>query len=697
MRAMRLIALAGAVVLAVAGPATGPAAGQDAPVRAFSGEDLFKLEGATDPQISPDGSRVVYVRRTGDIMKDRYHPSLWLVDVRSGVQRPLVANSDQNMAPRWSPDGRRIAFVSTAGGAGAQLHVLYLDSGTSVRVTGLPDTPRAMAWSPDGRQIAFTMRVPGEGPKLGKAPDKPEGAEWAKPLTIIDRVTYRFDGGGYARPGYDQLFVVSADGGAARRVTAGNWDAGGPIDWSADGRQVYFTANRVKDWERAANESEIYAADLDSGAVRALTNRRGLDFAPKVSPDGRLIAYLGADDAGRSHENLELHVMAADGTSARSITPALDRAIADFAWAGNNALYASYADRGVLKLARIGLDGRVATPLVDFLTPGAVSDRPYAGGDFSVSRNGAIAFTSGGIDRPGDLFVTAGGSARQLTRLNTIWRQGKDIAPMRKLAVTAPDGRAIDAWLIEPVGRMPGRRLPLILEIHGGPHAEYGPGFSTDYQLYAAAGYAVLYTNPRGSTSYGEEFANLIDKNYPGPDYDDLMAAVDAAIADGVADPGNLFVTGGSGGGVLTAWIVGKTDRFAAAATQKPVINWASEVLTADLATGAPKYWFGAMPWERPEEYWRRSPLSLVGNVKTPTLVVVGEQDYRTPISEAAQYYQALQLRGVPTAFVTVPDASHGFTARPSQSAAKASAIIAWFDRYRTDKAKPAAPATAGN
>lgn len=686
-------ALCAALLVAAATPLA--LAAQDLPTRAFTGEDLFKLEGATDPQISPDGTRIVYVRRTGDIMKDRFHPSLWLVDVKSGAQRPLIANADDNMAPRWSPDGKRIAYVSTTGGGGAQIHVLWLDSGTTVRVTALPESPGEMAWSPDGRQIAYTMRVTAEGAKLGTAPDKPEGAEWAKPLTIIDRVTYRFDGEGYARPGFDQLFVVSADGGAPRRVTGGNWDAEGPLGWSADGRRVFFSGNRIKDWERAANETEIYAVEVASGAVTTLTDRRGPDFHPRVSPDGRRVAYLGFDDAGRAHEDMELYVMDSDGGNARSLTAGLGRGIADFGWAGNGTLYASYADKGEMKIARIALDGRTAT-VAEGLQTGRVADRPYAGGDFSVSSNGTLAYTAGTVDRPGDLFVKAGGNARQLTRLNATWIAGKAIAPMRKLAVTAPDGRAIDAWLIEPPGRQPGQRLPLILEIHGGPHAEYGPAFSTDYQLYAAAGYAVLFTNPRGSTSYGEEFANLIDKNYPGPDYDDLIASVDAAIADGVADPANLFVTGGSGGGVLTAWIVGKTDRFAAAATQKPVINWTSEVLTADLATGAPRYWFGAMPWEAPEAYWKRSPLSLVGNVKTPTLVVVGEQDYRTPISESQQYYQALQLRGVPTALVTVPDASHGFTARPSQSAAKASAIIAWFDRYRSDR-KPAAAPASGN
>jgi dipeptidyl aminopeptidase/acylaminoacyl peptidase len=251
--------------------------------------------------------------------------------------------------------------------------------------------------------------------------------------------------------------------------------------------------------------------------------------------------------------------------------------------------------------------------------------------------------------------------------------------------------------MVTPPDFDPSRKYPLILEIHGGPFAAYGPSFSTDDQLYAAAGYIVLYTNPRGSTSYGEEFANLIDKAYPGHDYDDLMSAVDAAIAGGHVDPNNLFVTGGSGGGVLTAWIVGKTDRFRAAATQKPVIDWASFALTSDGAAFYSPYWFAKKPWEDPMGYWQRSPLSLVGNVKTPTLVVVGSEDYRTPDSEAEQYYTALQLRGVPTAFVKVPGASHGgIASRPSQAAAKASAILAWFNRYRTGPAGQAVAANEG-
>jgi dipeptidyl aminopeptidase/acylaminoacyl peptidase len=281
--------------------------------------------------------------------------------------------------------------------------------------------------------------------------------------------------------------------------------------------------------------------------------------------------------------------------------------------------------------------------------------------------------------------VARRGKTRRLTQLNAGLFADKTLAAVRPLAVTSSfDGRPIDAWLALPPGFDAAQKYPLILEIHGGPYAAYGPVFSTDVQLYAAAGYVVLYANPRGSTSYGQEFANFIHHRYPSEDYDDLMSAVDAAIAQGYVDPRRLYVTGGSGGGVLTAWIVGRTDRFRAAVTQKPVINWASTVLTTDIYTYMPKYWFSKLPWEDPEAYWKLSPLSLVGSVKTPTLVLVGDQDFRTPVSDSEQYYQALQLKGVPTGLVKVPGASHGgLTARPSQSAAKASAILAWFERYR--------------
>ena len=664
---------------AAAAPATGP-------TRTFTGSDLFSLEQAADPEISPDGKTVAYVRKSNDIMTDKARPTIWLVDVASGQQRPLLAGSGSYFSPRWSPDGRRLAYVASDGGS-PQLYVRWMESGESARITGLPDSPGAIAWSPDGRRIAYTMFVPDEGPTLGKAPPKPEGAKWADPLQVIDAVTYRTDDEGYLKPGYYQLFWVPADGGAPTQLTFGATQAGGPVSWTPDGRSILFSANLSKNWEREPVNSEIYRMSIDGGTPVALTSRDGPDAAPTVSPDGRYVAYIGYDDKRLGYQNTQLSVMSLDGSGKRVLTGSLDRSVGSPIWAPDSrSIYVQVEDRGTNKVERVGLDGsirEVATGL-----NGGGLDRPYAGGEFDVARkSGTIAITTGDPLHPSDISVVTGSGVRQLTHLNENLAS-KALAQVQKLPVTSSyDQRPIDAWMVTPPDFDPAKRYPLILEIHGGPFSAYGPSFSTDDQLYAADGYVVLYTNPRGSTSYGEEFANQIDKAYPGHDYDDLMSAVDAAIATGHVDPNNLFVTGGSGGGVLTAWIVGKTDRFRAAATQKPVIDWASFVLTSDGAPYYSPYWFAKKPWEDPMGYWQRSPLSLVGNVKTPTLVVVGSEDYRTPDSEAEQYYEALQLRGVPTAFVKVPGASHGgIAARPSQAAAKASAILAWFDRYRTDK-----------
>ncbi|HEY5723075.1 MAG TPA: S9 family peptidase [Allosphingosinicella sp.] len=658
------------------------AAPLEGPSRTFEAGDLFSLEAASDTQISPDGSRIAYVRRSGDIMTDRMRPSIWLVDTRTGQQSPLAAGPGSHSQPRWSPDGRRLAYVSTAEGGAAQLFVRWMDSGESVRITGLPTAPSSLAWSPDGRQIAYTMFVPGEGMKLGSLAPKPEGAQWAPPLEVHSDITYRTDEEGYLKPGFSHIFLVAADGGAARQLSFGSVHDNGPLSWTPDGRTILFSSNRSPNWARDGFNSEVYALDVAGGEIRALTTRNGPDSEPAVSPDGRLIAYTGFDDKERSYENNRLYVMDRDGSGARTLTASLDRSVDSPRWAADSrSIYVAVEDKGLRKVVRVGLDGSIRTAAEGL--SGSSLDRPYTGGGFSLARDGTIAAPSGSAQRPPDVAVYRAGARRLLTRLNAELLDGKRMGEVRQLTATSFDNRPIDAWLTLPPSYSAGRRVPLILEIHGGPFAAYGPHFSTDNQLYAAAGFAVLSVNPRGSTSYGEDFANQIHHAYPGRDYDDLIAAVDAAIAGGFADPDRLFVTGGSGGGVLTAWIVGKTDRFKAAATQKPVIDWTSFALTADGPAFFSRYWFGKYPWEDHEAYWVRSPLSLVGNVKTPTLVVVGSEDYRTPVSEAEQYYTALQLRGVPTALVKVPGASHGgIAARPSHAGAKAAAIIAWFRKY---------------
>jgi dipeptidyl aminopeptidase/acylaminoacyl peptidase len=530
---------------------------------------------------------------------------------------------------------------------------------------------------------------------LGEAPPKPENAQWAAPLEVITDITYRVDGGGYLKPGYTHVYVVSAEGGAPRQLTFGAFNEGGPLSWAPDSSYLVATGNRGENWRREPVNTELYRISLADGAITQLTKRNGPDTGGRVSPDGKSIAYLSFDDKFMGYQNLELHLMNADGSNSRSLTASLDRSVDNVEWAPDGrALYIQYDDHAITKVARVGLNGRVE-PVAQGLS-GSALDRPYTGGAFTLSENGTVAYTSGAGSHPSDVSIARGGRNKRLTNLNEALLGHKTLGEVQPLKVASSfDQRPIDAWLVLPPNFDRNKKYPLILEIHGGPFAAYAPLFSTDYQLYAAAGYVVLYTNPRGSTSYGYEFANLIHHKYPGNDYDDLMSAVDAAIGQGFVDANNLFVTGGSGGGVLTAWIVGKTTRFKAAATQKPVINWTSTVLTTDITTFMPKYWFDKMPWEDPNSYWERSPLSLVGKVKTPTLVVVGDQDFRTPLSDSEQYYTALQLAGVPTGLVKVPGASHGgFTARPSQSAAKASAILAWFEKYR-DKGSAAKPATA--
>ena len=687
LRAMKHRPLA-AFLLVCAAPLA--AAAPTGPSRTFTAADLFGLEAASDPQISPDGARIVYVRKSNDIMTDRARSTLWLIDTRTGQQTPLVAGPGTHGSPRWSPDGTRIAYVSTADGGGSQIYVRWLVSGATARVTGLATAPSGMAWSPDGTMLAYLMAVPEPAPTLGAAAAKPEGAQWAPPLEVITRLVYRGDEGGYGSAGHDHVFVVPADGGSPRQLSFGAQDDQGPLAWSHDGRRILFGGNRGPDADRNPMATDIFALDVASGAVTQLSHRAGPDSDPAVSPDGNRIAYLGFEDKYLGNQNALLSVMDRDGGNDHVLTAKLDRSVDHPVWAADGkAIYVQYDDRGATRVARVGLDGSVRT-VADGLVQSAF-DRPYTGGSYSVARDGAIAFTGGTPYRPADVMVARGGTARRLTRLNEEALAAKSLAQVRPIKVTSSvDKLPIDAWMVTPPDFDPSRKYPMILEIHGGPFAAYGPSFSTDDQLYAAAGYVVLYANPRGSTSYGEAFANQIHHSYPAHDYDDLMSAVDAAIADGHVDPDRLFVTGGSGGGLLTSWIVGRTNRFRAAAAQKPVIDWSSFVLTADQTNFFARYWFGKFPWEDPQGYWARSPLSLVGNVKTPTLVVVGSADYRTPVSEAEQFYTALQLRGVPTALVKVPGANHaGLAERPSQSGAKAAAILAWFARYGGEAVKP--------
>jgi acylaminoacyl-peptidase len=518
------------------------------------------------------------------------------------------------------------------------------------------------------------MFVPGSSKSFVAMPSKPEGAKWNDPPKYIDRLKYRSDGSGYTKEGYQQLFILSVDGGTARQITNGDFHHGSGFTWSADSKSLIFSANRHEEADYDPRNSEIYEVAINGGNIKALTDRHGPDRSPMVSADGSKIAYLGNDEKYQGYQITRLYVMDRDGGGSKLISGDLDRNVNGIRWkADGKGLYFQYDDQGNTKIAYITLNGKVTD-----LT---------SGGSFSITGDGKFAFTHSTPDHPADLAV---GSDK--LGINRITNVNEDLFSYKKPGAVEEiwyessfDGRKVQGWICKPPDFDPSKKYPLVLEIHGGPFANYGSRYSAEVQLYASEGYVVLYANPRGSTSYGEEFGNLIHHNYPSQDYDDLMSGVDAVIDKGYIDENNLFVTGGSGGGVLSAWIVGKTNRFKAAVVAKPVINWYSFVLTSDNPGTYYKYWFPGYPWENLEHYMARSPISLVGNVKTPTMLLTGESDFRTPIAETEQYYAALKLLKVETAMVRIPGASHGIAARPSNLIAKVKYIVGWFEKYRTD------------
>jgi dipeptidyl aminopeptidase/acylaminoacyl peptidase len=650
--------------------------------------DVFDLQWASDPQVSPDGRSIAYVRMNFDIKTDRARGVIWLVGADGKHPRPLSGAATSN-APRWSPDGTRLAYLGAAADGSTQLFIYWMESGATAAISNFTESPEGLAWSPDGRWLGFTMAVPAEHKPLKvELPEAPKNAKWADPPKLIDRMVFRVDGAGYLPNVFSQLFIIGADGGAARQLTQGDFDTHGTPAFTVDGKSVLISANRRADADYEPLDSEIYRVDLKDSSLHALTDRRGPDRNPVASPDGRHIAYLGFDDKRLGYQAAQLYVMDSDGTHSHSITPALDRDVAAPHWtADSRQLIFQYDDRGSIKIAAIDLAGKIRV-LADDAGGNDVS-RPYSGGSFSIAAAAKGASPRFAYTRAAALAPAAVATGTSMSDIVTLTALSDTLLSERSLGAveeisfdSSVDHRRIQGWIVKPPDFDPSKKYPLLLEIHGGPFASYGPSFAAEIQLYAAAGYVVLYLNPRGSTGYGEEFADLIHHDYPDNDYGDLMSGVDAVLGRGYLDGERLFVTGGSGGGVLTAWIVGHTDRFRAAVVVKPVINWASFVLTADMTNYFYRYWFDAFPWDDLQSYWKRSPLAYVGQVHTPTMLMTGEADYRTPSSEAEQFYQALKLRRIDTALVRVPNASHDISARPSLLIDKVAYVLAWFKAH---------------
>ncbi|NKX21193.1 S9 family peptidase [Alteromonadaceae bacterium A_SAG2] len=647
--------------------------------RYFKSEDIFNLEYVSEVQVSPNGKYVAYVRRSNDIMSDSSRANVWLASVDGKSHRPLLSSKKSYYSIRWSPDGSRLAYLSNEEGK-PQLYVRWMDTGQTALVTNVTSNPSNITWSPDGKHIAFTMSVDAKEKPLDiKMPKKPDGAKWSPSFQYITKARYQADGRGILEPAYTHIFIVPADGGTARQLTSGNYHHNGRLSFSPDSDKIYFSANRSDNWEYEPVEGDIFSVDM-MGNIAQLTNDKGLESSPVVSPDGKHIAYARRDDEKVMYKNSYLYVMKSDGTDAQNLTKDIDNSVSNFHWKDNKHVYFQQSVRGLAQVDVVSLSGRVKA--VANGLGGTTLGRPYVFGTYHAVDD-VVAYTKGRTDRPADLYVTTR-NERQLTALNEDVLGHKQLGEVKEIVYPSSiDGEEIQGWYILPPNYDSSKTYPLILEIHGGPNLAYGPVFTAELQRMAAEGYVVFYDNHRGSTGYGERFALLLQGKYSSEyDFSDHMSGVDALIEKGIADPERLFITGGSAGGIASAYAIGLTNRFKAAVVAKPVINWLSKVLTADSGLYQIPFQFPGMPWDNVEHYWKRSPLSLVGNVTTPTMLITGVEDKRTPMSETEQFYQALKIQKVDSVLVKVPGSPHGIASKPSRMIGKVENILAWFKKY---------------
>ncbi len=648
-------------------------------------ETWLDWERVSDPRISPDGSQVVYTHGWVDRMNDSWESSIRIVNSDGSRPRELIAGS----SPRWSPTGDRIAFLAPDDEGNTQIFIRWMDAEGAVSpVTRLTEAPSDIAWSPDGTQLSFTMSVPAENPSSRHwqvSLPRPEGADWTPGPRIIESLVYRQDRVGFLDETFRHIFVVPAGGGTPRQLTRGDHNYGAPV-WEPSGETLLFSGLIEDDALYRWQESEVYRLGVDSGDLRQVTTRKGPDGAPAPSADGRMIAYVGHDTTTFDYIESTLYVMNADGSNPRALTTELDRTPRGLQWApdGSGVYFNVQAD-GYANIMYASVDGEVRP----------ASEGPQMFSLADVSAGGMAVGTWGDAHEPGDIYAFPVDRPDQRTRLTAVNEEvlaGVTLGEVEQIwAESSHDGLAIHGWVIKPPGFDPSRQYPMMLVIHGGPHGMYNGGFNFGWQEHAANGYVVLYTNPRGSSGYGTEFGNAIQYDYPNNDFHDLMSSVDELLSRGYVDEENMFVYGCSGGGVLTAWVVGHTDRFRAASSNCPVTNWLAFPGEVD---GNPLRWyadFEHFPWEDPSEHIRRSPIMYVGNVTTPTMLMTGELDLRTPMSQTEQFYQALKAQNKPTAMLRFQGEWHGTSRLPSNFIRTQLYLRKWFERWGTHDDRPAA------
>ncbi|HZN07676.1 MAG TPA: S9 family peptidase [Pyrinomonadaceae bacterium] len=717
---MRLrISLLLIIVVSVAAPAF-------AQKRNITEKDLFNFVWIGDPQVSPDGSRVAFVRVTVNDKKDGYNTAIWTVVTASGETRQLT-NGPRDSTPRWSPDGKYLLFVRAPEVSGRteppQLFMLAMAGGEPFQFTSLPRGAGGPQWSPDGKMIAFyNSATPEELAKAAAAKNPPPGQstpgqptpsptppERESDVRVINRAVYRLNGGGYLDFKHPQhIWVVTAprtgdEKVTPKQLTSGRYDEGGAF-WARDSSRIYFESDQLDEPYYELPKTDIYSVAVTGGTPSKLTSFDMGAGSFTLSPDGKQLAFIGAvSQPIRSYSQPDLWVMEMkEGAKPRNLTADFDFDIgsgltgdnvAPRAGGGSLPVWSSdarsitvvYAKHGKTNLGSFD----VASGKVSDVTTGnhaVVNYRPLP----DASKFVLLISTP---TRIGDLFWLdkPGAQPRQLTRINDELFAKLNLTEPEEIWHNSFDGRKIQVWVQKPPDFDPNKKYPLILNIHGGPHAAYGFIFDHEFQWMAAKGYVVLYPNPRGSTSYGQEFGNIIQHNYPGDDYKDLMAGVDELLRRGYIDEKKLGVTGGSGGGLLTNWTIGQTTRFAAAVSQRDIASWTDWWYTADFTLFQPS-WFKAPPFEDPEDYRRRSPITYVNKIQTPLMLILGETDYRTPTGPGGEaMFRALKYRRIPTVMVRFPNESHDLSrsGQPWHRIERLQHIVGWFDKWLMGASKP--------
>jgi dipeptidyl aminopeptidase/acylaminoacyl peptidase len=665
----------------------------------------FDLESVADPQISPDGSQIVYARRWVNRLEDRYETTLWIMRSDGTHARVFTKGS----SPHWSPDGTRIAYLADGEPKGSQIFVRWVEGDPGPSQLTRADVGSEIGdlkWAPDGKSIGFTMFV-AKAPQWSiDMPKPPDSAKWTKAPRIIETLHFREDRRGFIEEGYRHLYVVQTDGGPPRQITHGDWNVGArfdalsaPVgwDWSPDGRTIVFDGSTEPEGDYHYRESNLNVVDVATGVMHVLTHAGGVWTHPVISPDGRRIAYTGYPATRKTYQTSGLYIMNADGSDDHLVTGALDRDVGEVHWASDNSgVYFGTDDHGTRNL--MFASGTGSPAVVRPVTSG-----PQIVSLGSVSRTGVAAVTVSTARAPNEVArvdlwggqsvrgKTGTGAPLQLTHVNEAALSRIHLATPEEIWVTSSGGARIQGWVLKPPGFDPAQKYPLILEIHGGPHGDYNVGFSYMLQNFAANKFVVLYINPRGSTGYGSAFGAAISQDYPGVDYDDLMAAVDTVVGRGYVDTRNMFVGGCSGGGVLSSWVIGHTTRFAAAAVRCPVTDWISMSGETDL-TLFTFGWFDKPYWEDPKPWLDHSSIMYVGHVTTPTLIMTGELDRRTPMPQSEEYYVALRMRHIPAVLLRFDSEYHGTGGmKPTNFLRTQLYMMSWYKRYMTPTA-----ATAG-